>query len=135
MGAAAIYKYVPAAEGMVGVGASFSRSRDVAKSFPAAVGMVGGGASFSRSCATKMSSAVTKEHACEAEALEEADAMGGAALDKYVPATEGLVGMEAASDKYVVTIIDLATSPCGNCPCHCPCSCSCSCSYSYSCSC
>jgi hypothetical protein len=77
----------------VGVGSSFSRSRAIAKSLPAADGMVGGCASFSRSRATKRSSAVTKEHVCEAEALEEAEGMGAAALDKYVPAAEGMVGV------------------------------------------
>jgi hypothetical protein len=116
MGAAALDKYVPAAEGMLCVGSSFSRSRAVVKSLPAADGMVGEGASFLRSRATKMSSAVTNEHACEAEALEDAEAVGGAALDKYVPDAEGMVGMEAAINKGVVTVIDLATSPCSKCP-------------------
>jgi hypothetical protein len=89
MGFADVDKSVPAAEGMVGAGSSFSRYRAVAKSLPAVVGMVGGCASFSRSRATKMSSAVTKEHACEAEALEEAEF---AAVDKSVSAAEGMVG-------------------------------------------
>jgi hypothetical protein len=42
--------------------------------------------------ATKRSSAVTKEHACESQAYEEADAMGAADLDKSLPAAEGMVG-------------------------------------------
>jgi hypothetical protein len=42
--------------------------------------------------------------------------MGAAALDKCVPVPEGMVSMEAASEKGVVTAINLATSPCGNCP-------------------
>jgi hypothetical protein len=96
MGFATVDKYVPAAEGMLGVGSSFSRSRAVAKSLPAVDGMVGGCASFSCSCATKTSSAVTKEHACEAEALEEAEGMGFAAVDKSVPATEGIVGVSSS---------------------------------------
>jgi hypothetical protein len=96
MGGASLEKYVPVAEGMVGVGASFSRSRAVAKSLPAAEGMVGGGASFSRSRATKRTIAVTKEHVCEAEALEEAEAMGGAALDKWFPDAEGMAGAGAS---------------------------------------
>jgi hypothetical protein len=90
---ASVDKSVPAAEGMVGAGYSFSRSRAVAKSLPAVVGMVGECASFSRSRATKRSSAVLKEHACEAEALDEADGMGFAAVDKSVPAAEGVVGV------------------------------------------
>jgi hypothetical protein len=116
MGAAALDESVPAADGMVGGCASFSHSRAVAKSLHAVDAMVGGGASFSRSRATKRSSAATKEHACESEALEEADAMGAAAPDTYVPAAEGMTGTEAAIDKGVVTVIDLATSPCSNCP-------------------
>jgi hypothetical protein len=92
MGFAVVDKYVPAAEGMVGAGSSFLRSRAIAKSLPAVFEMVGGCASFSRSHATKMSSAVTKEHACEAEALEEAEGMGFSAVDKSVPAAEGMVG-------------------------------------------
>jgi hypothetical protein len=68
-------------------------SHAVAKSLPAANGMVGGCASFSRSHSTKMSSAVTKEHACEAEALDEAEGMWFAAVYKYVPAEEGMMGV------------------------------------------
>jgi hypothetical protein len=109
VGAAALEKYVPATEGMVGVGSSFSRSRAIAKFLPTTDGMVGDSASFSRSRAPKRSSAVMKEHACEADALEEAEAVGAAAVDKYVLAAEGMVGMEAS-------VIDLAASPCSNCP-------------------
>jgi hypothetical protein len=60
MGVAALDRSVPAAEGMVGVGSSFSCSRAVAKPLPAADEMVGGCDSFSRSLATKRSSAVKK---------------------------------------------------------------------------
>jgi hypothetical protein len=42
--------------------------------------------------------------------------MGAAALDKCVPVAEGMVGTEATSDKGVVTVIGLDTSPCSNCP-------------------
>jgi hypothetical protein len=93
MGVAALDRYVPAAEGMVGVGSYYSRCRAVAKSLPAADEMVGGCDSFSRSLATKMRNAVAKEHACEDEALEEAEAMLAADLDMYVNAVEGMVGV------------------------------------------